>query len=424
MRQLALSLTLALAILVHPSPAPAGDWPAWRGRDGTGVSDETGLPTEWSGTRNVTWKAPLPGPGNSTPAVWGDRVFVTCAKQKGAVRSILCFDRNTGKLLWQGDTPFAGEEPTHETNPYCSGSPVTDGRRVFAWHGSAGAVAYDFDGKRLWHRDLGPFTHIWGNGSSPVIHGERVIFYCGPGPETVMLALDAATGETVWKNDLTEAKADKPDHWRGFWGTPVLRDVGEGRQELVLSLPGHLAGFDPETGKETWRCRGLSDLVYTSPLIGNGTIVAMSGYQGPAIGMRAPKPGETGDLTDTHRLWVAPRSQQRVGSGVIAGDHVYILNDPGVAECIELTTGKAVWKDRAAGSSWGSMVYADGKLYVTDQEGRTVVLRPNPLKLEVIVSNELGETSRSSPAVSDGQIFLRTYKHLYCVGERKQREGK
>jgi outer membrane protein assembly factor BamB len=407
---------LACCVAVN---ARAADWPAWRGPHGTGVYDEVDLPTTWSATENVAWKAPLPGPGNSTPVVAAGRVFVTCASDKGATRSVLCFDRASGKLLWRQDTKFTGEETTHETNPYCAASPATDGRRVFAWHGSAGVVAYDAQGgKPLWQRDLGPFRHIWGNASSPVLYGEKLILQLGPGPETRLVALDARSGQTVWENDLPEAKGKAPDHWKGSWGTPVLYKADDGRTTLVAGLPQYVAGFDPESGKELWRCRGLGDLVYTNPLIGNGVIVQMSGYQGPALALRVPKPGETGDLTASHRLWLVEKGNpQRVGSGVIADEHVYILNDPGVAECIELRTGKQVWKQRAAHSSWGSMVLSGDRLYVTDMSGQTVVLRAGP-KFELLHENALadGDLTRASVAVSDGQIFIRTYKQLYCIG--------
>jgi outer membrane protein assembly factor BamB len=400
----------------------AADWPAWRGTAQNGVTQETGLPETWSNTENVAWKAPLPGPGNSTPVIHGDRVFVTCASDKGAVRSVLCFDRATGNELWRRDTKFAGQEATHETNPYCSASPVTDGRRVLAWHGSAGVVAYTVDGQPLWHRDLGPFRHIWGNGSSPVLHDETLILNLGPGPESRLAALDAATGKTRWENDLAEAKGKSPEEWKGSWSTPVLHYQTAAPAEMwtiVLSLPGYVAGFDPSDGKEIWRCRGLGDLVYTNPVVGNGVIVAMSGYQGPAIGMRLPALGQRGDLTDTHRLWREEKPQQRVGSGVIAGDHFYIVNDPGVAQCIELKTGKTAWRKRAAGSTWSSSVLSGDRIYVTDQAGQTVVFRATPTDLEVLHRNDLGETTRASPAVSDGQVFIRTHRNLYCIGARK-----
>ena len=417
MRQL---LTAICVCLIPAAGATADDWPAWRGPAQNGVTRETALPAEWSQTKNVTWKARLPGPGNSTPIVHGDRVFVTCASAKGAVRSVICFDRATGKELWRRDTKFEGKEPTHETNPYCSASPTTDGKIVVAWHGSAGVVAYTVDGQPLWHRDLGPFRHIWGNAASPVIHEGKVILNLGPGPESRLLALNKETGKTAWETDLPEAKGKSDQDWKGSWSTPVPHyqsaPGGVMTSVVVLSLPGYVAGFDAMSGKEIWRCRGLSDLVYTTPVIGNGVIVAMSGYQGPAIAMRLPAPGERGDLTDTHRLWREEKTQQRVGSGVIAGDHFYIVNEPGIALCLDLKSGKQLWRERAAGTTWASAVLSGDRIYITDQSGETVVFRAGPEKLEVLQRNELGEMTRASPAVSDGQVFIRTYEHLYCVG--------
>jgi len=355
--------------------------------------------------------------------VFGDKVFITCASDKGAVRSLFCFARADGKELWRRDTKFTGEESTHETNFYCSSSPATDGRRVIAWHGSAGVVAYDMDGKELWRRDLGPFRHIWGNASSPVLYRESVILNLGPGPESRLVALNANTGQTLWENDLPEAKGKKPDEWKGSWSTPLVHYQSGGGGSymaiLVLSLPQYVAGFDTTTGKELWRCRGLGDLVYTSPVIGNGVVVAMSGYQGPAIGLRLPAPGERGDVTESHRLWREEKPPQRIGSGVTSGEYFYMINEPGVAQCIELKTGKTLWRQRAAGSTWGSSVLSGERIYTTAQNGETVVWGANPQKLEVLQRNELGEGSRSSPAVSDGQIFIRTDKHVYCIGARK-----
>jgi outer membrane protein assembly factor BamB len=188
---------------------------------------------------------------------------------------------------------------------------------------------------------------------------------------------------------------------------------------LVLGLPQYVAAFDPTDGKEVWRCRGLSDLVYTSPVIGNGVVVAMSGYGGPAIGLRLPELGTKGDVTDSHRLWREEKNQQRVGSGVVLGEHLYMVNEPGIALCIELKAGKQVWRERVAGTTWSSSVLSGDKVYATDQNGETVVFRASPRKLEVLQRNELGEMTRASPAVSDGQVFIRTYRHLYCIGRRK-----
>ena len=415
-------LFASLVLLTIGCAALAADWPAWRGPAGNGTTTETDLPDKWSQTENVTWKVPLPGPGNSTPVVFGDRVYLTCASEKGAVRSVMCFDRARGKELWRRDTKFTGEEPTHDTNPFCSASPVTDGKRVFAWHGSAGVVAYTAEGQELWRRDLGPFRHIWGNAASPVLFKETVILNLGPGPESRLIALKANTGETVWENPLPEAKGKGPDEWKGSWGTPLLHYQSRGGAMmaiLVLGLPQYVAAFDPASGAEIWRCRGLSDLVYTSPVVANGVVVAMSGYGGPAIGLRLPELGTKGDVTDSHRLWREEKNQQRIGSGVPLGGHLYMVNEPGIGLCIELKTGKQVWRERVAGTTWSSSVLSGDKVYATDQNGETVVFRASPAKLEVLQRNEMGEMTRATPAVSDGQVFIRTYKHLYCIGTRK-----
>lgn len=397
-------------LLALSMQARAGDWPAWRGPEGNGTTSETALPTKWSKKENVLWSAPLPGPGNSTPVVSGDRVFVTCAAQKGKVRSLLCFGRRDGKLLWKQDTHFDTPEPTHETNPYCSASPATDGRRVFVWHGSAGFFAYDVDGKELWRRDLGPVHHIWGNASSPVLYHDTVILNCGPGPATRLLAMNAATGETVWQNDLPEAKGKAPDEWKGSWSTPLLHE-----STLILGVPQFVAGFDAASGKELWRCRGLGDLVYNNPMVGNGVVVQMSGFGGPATGLRLPKAGETGDLTESHRLWRVEKNPQRIGSGVVLGEHAYIVNEPGVAECIELKTGKQLWRGRVAGSTWGSSLLSGERIYATDQSGQTVIFRASPSALDVLHRNDLEEPTRASPVPSNGKLFLRTDKALYCI---------
>src|SRR5690606_27406768 len=215
--------TTAAAILVTCAVVKAENWPAWRGPTGQGLCSEAELPITWSDTENVRWKAPLPDAGNSTPIVWGDRVFLTQASEKSlwppqkppnwpsgtspggfAVaerRSLICFDRTDGTLLWQRDTIYTEPESTHATNPFCSASPVTDGERVIASHGSAGLVCYDFAGKELWRRDVGKLEHVWGNASSPVLYGDLCIVWCGPGARQFLLAVNKHTGEEVWRHE-------------------------------------------------------------------------------------------------------------------------------------------------------------------------------------------------------------------------------
>jgi outer membrane protein assembly factor BamB len=403
----------------------AANWPAWRGPEGTGVCGEKDLPLRWSTNENVLWRVPLPERGNSTPIIWGGRVFVTQAIEKENRRTVMCFDRANGELLWQTGRTYSGPDPTHETNPYCSASPVTDGDRVIAWFGSAGLYCYDLNGKELWHRDLGPQQHIWGYGSSPVLHGDLCILNFGPGERTFLCALNKETGEDVWKveepgGDSGEKKAGQEKAvWIGSWSTPVIVGVG-GREELVLSWPRRVVAFAPKTGKELWTCTGLNALAYTSPLFdgGSSTVVAMGGFMGMSLAVKA---GGSGDVTENRRLWHHPKTKQRIGSGVIHDRHIYILNDPGVAECFELETGKLIWEERLRGAAarsdnWSSMVLVKDRLYVINQGGDAFVLKASP-KFEVLATNSIGETTMASLAPSDGQIFIRSYKNLRCVTE-------
>jgi outer membrane protein assembly factor BamB len=400
-------------LLAAAGVAHGGNWPAWRGPAGDGVADEMGIPTSWSTDDNIVWKAPLPDGGNSSPIVWGDSVFVTCASKRGAIRSVICFARGTGQRQWSADTEFSEVEPTHADNPYCASSPVTDGKAVYAWLGSAGVVAYDFSGKSLWRTDLGAFKHIWGNATSPVLYQDTLILKCGPGVNCFLVALNKQTGTQLWKRELPDA-IGKVDEFKGSWSSPVLCHMGD-TQELVAALPGYVAAFNPETGDELWRCLGLGELSYVDPLVGKEAIVAMSGYGGPAIGMRRPGPADHGDLTDSHRLWVTAKNAQRIGSGIMIGNRVYILNEPGIAQCLDALTGKEIWSGRAAGSTWGSTVLVDGKLFTTDQSGKTIVWSPGE-ELKILHQNPLNEKVRAMPVFSDGQIFIRTYANLYCIG--------
>jgi outer membrane protein assembly factor BamB len=412
----------ALFALLLSSLCALANWPAWRGPDGTGVARDSKLPLRWTTNENIRWRTPLPERGNSTPIIWKDRVFVTQAIEKENRRTLMCFDRKTGKLLWQKGVTYPEKEPTHGTNPYCSASPATDGERILASYGSAGLYCYDLDGKELWHRDLGKQHHIWGNAASPVLHENLCILNVGPGERTFLMAFDKKTGSTVWEvpepgGHYGEAKPgeDAKSVWIGSWSTPIIIKEG-GRERLIMSFPKRVASLEPKSGKEIWTCAGLNPLVYTSPLSDDGIVVAMGGFGGSAI---AVKTGGSGDVTETHRLWQHPRAKQRIGSGVIHDGHVYILNEPPIAECYELKTGKLVSDQRLKGSgpkgeNWSSMVLAGDRIYVINQSGDTFVLKATPT-METLAINSIGEFTNASIAPSDGEIFIRTYKQLWCV---------
>jgi len=404
----------------------AGNWPAWRGPLGAGISEEKNLPAKWSTTENVKWRIELPAPGNSTPIVWNERVFVT--QPIAERRTLMCFNRADGKLLWQAGITTRAKEPTHGTNPYCSPSPVTDGERVIVSFASDGLYCYDFAGKELWHRtDLGEQFHIWGSGVSPVICGDLCFLNFGPGDRTFLLAVNKRTGKTTWQHDeqtgykhpKTGEKVEQGNTYVGSWTTPVVMKI-ENKDQLLMSWPRRLAAYDPQTGKELWTCSGLNPLVYTSPIYADDIVVTMGGFNGMSLAVRA---GGSGDVTESRRLWHHPRTKQRIGSGVIHDGHIYIHNDPGVAECFELKTGKLVWEQRLTGQgktgiNWSSVMLADGRCYTITQGGDCFVFKASP-QFELISVNCLGEGSNSSIVPSNGELFIRTHQALWCIAEKK-----
>jgi outer membrane protein assembly factor BamB len=411
-----------LAAFVGSSVGHAANWPAWRGPAGDGITTETELPLTWSATENVGWKTELPERGNSTPIVWGDRVFVTQAE--GSRRTILCFHRRDGKVLWQQGPEWKTPERSHATNPPCSASPVTDGERVIAWFGSAGVWCFDNAGQQLWHVDLGVQDHEWGYGSSPMLHGDLCILNFGPGPRSFLVALDKKTGKEAWRFDVPSPETMEgpgaAQKYLGSWSTPILVSSG-GRKELVAALPGALWSFDPTNGKPFWHCNGLNTLTYADPLPAGNVVVAMGGFGGYAMGVKL---GGMGDVTATHRLWLEKRSAQRIGSGVVKDGRIFMINEPGTVQCIEPDTGKILWQERLKpetgnSSSWSSLLLSGDRIYAVTQRSDTIVFRAGA-SFEQLAVNSLNDgLTNASPAVSDGDIFLRTHKHLWCIRARR-----
>lgn len=411
-----------LLLLASASTILAANWPAWRGPAGDGVTTETDLPTKWSATEGIKWKIALPERGNSTPVVWGDRIFLT--QNVGTRRSLLCIARADGKELWEKGVEWKDKEQTHGTNPFCSGSAVIDGTRVMAWFGSAGLRCWDMDGKELWHSDLGKQDHIWGYGASPVLHGDLCILNFGPGPRSFVVAVNATTGKEAWRFDVpapatVEGPGDPKKDFIGSWSTGAIAEVA-GAKQYIVPLPGAVWSLDPNSGKALWHCNGLNPLAYAEPLIGKDAIVALGGFSGYSIGI---KPGGTGNVTETHRLWQEKRNPQRIGSGVLVGGYAYLTSEPGVIQCVDVLTGKDKWKERlqvqgGRSSSWSSLVLSGSHIYAVTQGSDVVIFKASPDKYEQVAVNSLGDgMTNSSLAVSDGQLFLRTHKSLWCIGK-------
>lgn len=418
MRRSTISLGVLLFLVLTLSGA---DWPAFRGPKGDGTSSERGLPVKWGPDENVVWKIKLPGPGTSSPVVSNGRVFVTCYSGYGTGkggrledlrRHLLCIDRKTGKVLWQKDA--AAKLPETDYNRYLvehgytSSTPAADGERVIAFFGRSGVLAFDFDGKPLWEAEVGKILNSWGSASSPVIYRD-LVFINATVESGSLVALDKKTGKQVWR-----AKGI-----RDCWSTPLLVELPGGKRELVLGSDGSLMAFDPDKGEKLWECEGVAATAPTSsPVARDGVIYSMgTGGDGPL--MLAVRAGGKGDVTKTHILW-----KQKAGanqcSPVLVGDHLYWVN--GIAWCLKAETGQVVFQERlyTGRQEYVSAVAADGKVYAFTRQSGAFVLAAKD-RLEKLAQNDLGDRSiiNASPAISDGQLFIRSNEYLYCIGEKK-----
>ncbi len=403
--------------------AAAGDWPGFRGPRHDGTAVDTSAPVRWSDSAHVRWRAALPRPGNGSPVVAAGRVWVTSAEDpQGMRRSLYCFDRQTGETRWVATVDFGKEMPTHKTNPYGGSTPAVAEGRVVVWHGSAGLYCYDWDGNELWSRDLGEFRHIWGYGSSPIVHDGIVLLNSGPGLRVFAIALRLDDGQTLWQRDEAvtgDGSRNAAGAYTGSWSTPVVTTVG-GRDIAIFAMPTRLVAYDVHSGEEIWTCRGVNhpkgDLAYASPTLVGDVCFYTGGFGGP---MLAVSIDGTGDVTDSKRLFRVEKQPQAIGSPVAAKGVIFRPNaGPGTIQCIDPNTGQVRWADRGAGGNmWASIVRVGDLLYATNQRATTVVFKANPEEYEEVARNELEDGCNATPAVSDGNIFLRTDRFLWCIGD-------
>lgn len=406
--RLAAILLLTLFVL----PAVAENWPGWRGPQRTGVTTDPGVITKWSPTENVLWKAPLPGSGISNPVVWEDRIFVTASegRDQGELH-IICLDRQTGAERWH--QRLWGTAPTlfyYPQSGMASPSPVTDGKYLWTFFGTGDVFCFDMDGGLVWHRALadeyGAFENRFAASSSPLLFEKTLILQCDHYGASYVIALDQLTGANHWK-------ADRPEVWLS-WSSPQIVPVGD-RFELVVVGSEKMDGYDPRSGSRLWTVRGLSRECVPTPILGNGLLLAVSGPNGTHI---AIKPGGTGDVTESHVAWRNDRGTSFVPSGIVLHGRYYLADDKGVASCLEATTGKILWRKRLGGKFTASPVSADDKLFFTDESGSTLVLDGTKPEYTELGRNELGEDILASAAISNGRIYLRTTKHLFCLGTK------
>ena len=423
-------------------------WPQWRGPSLDGTSDAEGLPVSWSETENVKWKTPLPSWSGATPVIWGDRIFVPTASALGeggeakVVRKmggerraeggevlLLCLSKTDGKELWRRKLD-GGNEIVGKQN-MSSPSPVTDGTRVVTLTGTGKLTAFDFDGEQLWRVDLvakyGKFGLGWGYGASPLLFDGKVIVPVLHGMTTdspsYLVAIDVTSGKEVWRVERpTDAVAESPDAYT----TPVPLDYGD-RTEILVSGGDYLTAHDPATGAEIWRCGGINPTknqyyrTVASPVV-VGDLVLACAKRGPTIACRI---GGKGDVTESNTVWTSGDIAYDVPTPVTDGKNVYVLNDRGFFACIDPATGEPHYlKARLPKGIYdASPLLADGKIYVTNEGGRTAVLEAGQ-EFEVLGVNDLDDDyTISSIAVSGRELFIRTSKHLYCIADSAAAKG-
>jgi outer membrane protein assembly factor BamB len=416
-------VTLCSCAVATPS---AENWPQWRGPSLNGLSAEKNLPVRWSKTENVAWKVPLPAWSGSTPIVWGDRIFLSVAEdlrhREGENLFLWSIDRAKGTVLWK--RALGGGNHQERKQNMSSPSPVTDGKRVWVMTGTGILKAFDFEGKELWNRDIqkeyGRFGLNWGYGSSPLLVGDALYVQVLHGMRTddpsYVLRIEAATGKTIWRVERpTSARFESPDAYT----TPALLKYGT-TSEIVVTGGDAVTGHDPGTGKELWRANSLnpdndgSYRIVASPVV-HGDLIVVPSRERPMLAIKA---GGRGDVSRSHVLWSFNYGPD-VPTPVTDGTYLYVVNDRGIMWCLDVKTGKEVYgRQRLRPATYsGSPILADGKIYVTNEDGVTVVVKAGPT-FQVLAENDFDDYTLSSPAVSEGQIFIRTATHLYCLGQR------
>ena len=415
-RSLAVVITLLASFVI----TRADNWPQWRGPSLNGVSNEKNLPVKWTPEENVSWKVAMPGMSGSTPIIWRDRIFLNVAD--GDNLFLWCLNKTNGEVLWK--KPLGGGNVKMRKQNMSSPSPVTDGRSVYVMTGTGILKGFDFNGKELWTRDIqkdyGQFGLQWGYASSPLLHEDSLYVQVLHGMKTddpsYVMRIDKKNGKTLWKVDRpTNAIRESPDSYT----TPGLLRYGK-TTEIVITGGDCVTGHDSATGKELWRANGLNPdnspmyRIVASPIIFDNIIYAPSRIK-PLLALKA---GGRGDITSSHVLWSTGNGPD-VPTPVTDGKYFYVVNDRGIMFCLDAKTGAEVYANQRIkpGSYSGSPVLADGKIYVTNEEGLTTVVAAGP-KFEVLAENPLNDSVLSSPAISDGQIFIRTAQHLYAIGKK------
>ena len=392
----------------------AENWMRFRGPTGQGLSNETNLPVTWSATESVKWKTSLPGKGWSSPIVYEDLIFLTASTEEGVSCQVICLNRKDGSVNWTTEVHRQKPGPMRKQNSYATPTPVTDGKHVYSVFYDGTIIAVDFSGKIVWKNSEIDFFSLHGLGASPIVaNGQVIMPFDGssrdetqigwkvPWEKAVVLSVDAEDGTVRWKGQRGKSRVGHV--------TPILVD----NNSQVISAGGdRVQGFDLDTGNRIWSIYSQGEGVTPSPVVGNGLLYTSSGFEAPTL--RAIRLGGKGDVTSTHIAWEQKSGVAALSSLLYIEPHLYSISRDNILHCLEAASGEIVWRQRLDGTYSASPVYADGRIYLLSAEGETLVLRPGA-KYEEIATNDLGETCYASMAVSQGNFFIRSAQHLYCI---------
>lgn len=417
-------LTLVLMFALSVASFAAEDWTQFRGPGGEGVSTATGLPVEWDDSTNIAWKADLPGPGTSSPVVYGDRMFLTCYSGYGVnandpgdredlTHHVLCLDADSGKILWDKEVGQGSKRRRYggfvTQHGYASSTPAVDGEAVYVFFGPVGVFAFSHEGEQLWQADVGNGTHGWGTGSSPLLYEDMIIVNAGVESGS-LIALDRKTGKQVWR----------AGGMNQTWASPMAVEAGD-REEIVMSVRDQVKAFDPETGEQLWHCEGIHDYVCSSVVSHDGVAYVIGGRRGQSLAVRA---GGEGDVSKSHVLWRA-KVGSNVPSPVHHDGHLYWPHEKiGLLYCVNTENGEVVYQEKLPSQGRAPMFYAspilaDGRLYYVSRQGGTYVVAAKP-EFKLLSHNTIESDNtiwNAAPIVDDGRLLIRSGKALYCIGK-------
>lgn len=413
LREIIVGSSIAAWMMIS-GPIYAGNWPQFRGPDGTGVSSEKNIPVTWS-PGDYKWDVAIEGTGHAAPIIWEDHVFVTSAEDEGAVRSLVCLNAKSGQQRWSRSIGM-NRSKKHQKSSWASSTPVTDGERVyvaFADKENYLVAAYDFAGELVWRRNLGAFESQHGLGVSPILFEDMLIVPNDQDGPSFIVALDRQSGTTKWVSDQRSFR-------EASYSTPIIiQDKGQPAQLICLSGAMGVTGLDPHTGALQWRTEEFPLRTVASPVYGGGLIIASCG-QGGRLGVKqiAVDPRHWDKNGQASIKWTREKLIPYVPTPIVLGEYLFEWSDLGIVTCVALPTGKEVWTQRVGGEYSSSPLCIDGKLYGVDEDGRVVVIEAGP-EFKELGTAELGDNSNSTPAVANGRLFLRTFQRLKCLEAKR-----